>query len=422
MGASTPDTSTARALTRPPAIAWVLYDMGYLAFASVVFSRYLFPWLNSDLGNPDWYGTTAQLVTAIVLLMALPLAGAVADSLGRRKPLLALFTLLAASSAAVLGALPTDRTLELYFAAGAAGVFVSLAFAQYDPLLADATDQRSWGALSGLAVACGFAGAIASALVFTAVIGGGDKQRVFAPAGLVMVVLMVPLLLVLREGRGRPGGPALRGVVARLRGTGVLLRANPGVLRLLAGRFLYTDAIGTVNSYLSVYLAYHGGFSEREITWVFVLAIGSALPASLVAGAVATRVGPRRPLLVVLPVYAATVIALGATGAGWVVWVVAPLGGAALGTVWTVDRVFMLNLAPPGSRGELFAFFNLVGRVAAAFAPFVMWGGLIYVLHDSTDWLSRFDAARVSMVALGITALAGVSILRPLDDRPRYTD
>lgn len=423
-----------RALTRPPAVAWALFEFGYLAFAAVVFSRYLFPWLNHDLGNPDWYGTTTQLATAGVLIVSLPVAGALADAMGRRKPLLAAFVAATALAAALLGMLPTDQTVALYVVAALAGVFTSLAFAQYDPLLADATDQPHWGALSGVAVACGFAGAVASILLFTMAIGEGDKQRVFAPAGVILLAFTLPLLLLLRErprtravacvdAGGGPPAPSLGAAVAdtfrRLAGTGRLLRGHPEILRLLAGRFLYSDAVATVNNYLAVYLAYLGGFDERTTTLALVLAIGIALPSSLVAGAVVSRVGPRRPLLVVLPIYAAAIIGMGATGATWMVWVAAPLGGVSLGTIWTADRVFMLNLAPPAVRGEMFAFFNLVNRAAAAIAPFVLWGGIIFVLHDATGWLSRLDAARVSMVALGITALVGAAILRPLDDRPR---
>jgi MFS-type transporter involved in bile tolerance (Atg22 family) len=84
--------------------------------------------------------------------------------------------------------------------------------------------------------------------------------------------------------------------------------------------------------------------------------------------------------------------------------------------VYTVDRVFRLALTPPEARGELFGFFNLIGRVAQALGPFVLWGGVIFVLHDLTGWLDGLDASRVSLALIAIAAMIGLFVIRPLDD------
>jgi MFS-type transporter involved in bile tolerance (Atg22 family) len=103
------------------------------------------------------------------------------------------------------------------------------------------------------------------------------------------------------------------------------------------------------------------------------------------------------------------------------VTVLAPVLGISLGTVYTVDRVFMLALTPPELRGELFGIFNLIGRVAQALGPFVLWGGTIFVLHDLTGWLSALDASRVSLALIAAAALVGLNVVRPLDDGfPRW--
>jgi MFS-type transporter involved in bile tolerance (Atg22 family) len=76
----------------------------------------------------------------------------------------------------------------------------------------------------------------------------------------------------------------------------------------------------------------------------------------------------------------------------------------------------MLALTPPELRGELFGFFNLIGRVAQAVGPFVLWGGVIFVLHDVGGWLTALDASRVSLALIGCAALIGLGVIRPLDD------
>jgi UMF1 family MFS transporter len=121
-----------------------------------------------------------------------------------------------------------------------------------------------------------------------------------------------------------------------------------------------------------------------------------------------------------LPLFSIGMFVVAASGSPWTVWLLAPVVGLSLGTVYAVDRVFMLALTPPALRGEFFGFFNLIGRVAQAVGPFILWGGVIFVLHDATGWLSALDASRVSLALLGVSVIAGLWVIWPLDDRARH--
>jgi UMF1 family MFS transporter len=192
-------------------------------------------------------------------------------------------------------------------------------------------------------------------------------------------------------------------------------------VRLLCGRFLYTDAVGTVNAFAENYLSRLGGFSERDKSNVYLVVVLFAGIGAVGAGMLARRIGPRRTLLAIMPLFALGLLVVAIGGERWTVTVLAPVLGVSLGTVYTVDRVFMLALTPPALRGELFGIFNLVGRVAQALGPFVLWGGTIFVLHQWTGWLSALDASRVALSLIAIAALVGLAVVRPLDDGfPRW--
>lgn len=427
-----PQTSdTERMLTRK-SVAWALYDVGYMVCTFAVFGRFLAPWFINDLDHPDWYFSAAQLSGALVLVLLMPTFGALADANGARTPFLATFTVAAAVALAILGTLEITSSTSVLVPlslASVAAVFTSLAFAQYDPLLARAAPPGMWGAVSGVAVGAAVTIAAVALLPLTLLGSEHGKQATFAPAAAVLVLLMVPLLVWLREPVGErlrlgavPGllVRSMRHAFSRLARTVRQLGQHEGVGRLVAARFLYTDAIGTVNVYITVYLGYLGGFSELETTAVVVTAVLCTALGALVSGWLVSRTGPRTPLLAALPAYVVAVATLGITGAGWAVWAVAPLGGLTLGTVWTADRVFMLHLTPPDLRGELFGLFNLVGRVAQSVAPLILWGGVNWLLHDGTGWTSELTAARVSLVLLAGTALAGAIVLWRLEDHPRY--
>jgi len=425
----------------PAAWSWAVYDFGYSLFAFVIFARYLSDWLITDLGHPDFVYTSAQAVTALALLILMPLAGVLADVIGRHMPLLMLFTAVACISGGLLSVVSPDigvlGVLPILALASVCAAATGLAFAQFDPLLAAVAPKRSWGTMSGIAVAMGYVGIVAwLVLLGEKIVGEGNKQQAFFPAAVIFAALAIPAFLFIREPRHvRPGtsagedadnalrpklGIGLVGVAFRdLRAAVGRLREQRAILRLLAGRFLYTDAVGTVNIYAVVYVSRLGNFNERDKDNAILLVVAFAGLGAIAAGGLARRFGPRRTLLSIMPLFSAGIMVVAIAGAPWTIWLLSPVVGVSLGTVYAVDRVFMLALTPPELRGELFGFFNLVGRVAQAMGPFVLWGGTIWILHNATGWLTALDASRVSLGLLAISAAAGIWVIRPLDDGTR---
>jgi UMF1 family MFS transporter len=409
------------------AVAWSIYDFGYSLFAYVMFARYLSDWLITDLGHPDWVYTSGQLTAAIALLVLMPISGVVADVFGQHRPLLALYTIIAAACGGIVGVIDPDLgalgVLPLLAFGTVSAAATGLAFAQFDPMLAAVAPRRHWNVMSGAAVAAGYLGIVTWLLVLgDRIVGEGDKQQAFLPAALILFVLALPVLLLAREPRRtRTETPRTPRAIAattnqRMRHVLARLRERPDIQRLLTGRFLYADAVGTVNVFAVVYMSRLGGFSEADKDHVTLLVVACAGVGAIAAGWLARRIGPRLTLLRIMPAFSIGLIAVALFGERWTVWLLAPVLGIALGTVYTVDRVFMLALTPPELRGELFGIFNLIGRVAQALGPFVLWGGVILVLHDATGWLDALDASRVSMTLIGIAAMVGIFIIRPLDD------
>jgi UMF1 family MFS transporter len=415
-------------LLRDPApLSWAFWDFAYSIFSFLLVVRFFGTWVIDDLGRPDWYVAMTQFVVVLFLVVAMPLAGALADQLVRRKPFLIAFTLIAAASCALLQVIPADgNVLPLLFAAGIAVAFGQLALAQYDPLLADVAPRGRRGRVSGIAVALGFVGIFfALAVVAEGIVGDGSKQRAFAPAAVFFVLFSLPAFIWIRERRHEPStttrlegrliGHAFRQVMR----TAQQVRANRDAFQFLIGRFFYSDAIATLSAFLAVYMTRLGGFSETEKNVVIGVSVVGAAIAALTTGRVLGTVGPRAVLLAVLPVFSLLTLLSAAVGEPWTVWLAAPAMGAALGCVWTADRVFMIRLTPLELRGQMFGFFNLASRVASAFGPLVIWSATIWVLHSRTDWLSLLGATRVALVGLALTAFVGWLVIRPLSDAYR---
>ena len=415
-------------LLRDPApLSWAFWDFAYSIFSFLLVVRYFGTWVIDDLGRPDWYVAMTQFVVVLFLLLAMPLAGALADQLGRRKPFLIAFTLIAAVSCALIQVIPADgNVLPLLLAAGVAVAFGQLALAQYDPLLADVAPRGRRGRISGIAVALGFVGIFfALAVVAEGIVGDGSKQRAFAPAAASFVLFSLPAFVWIRERRHepsaatRPEGRLFGHAFRQVMRTAQQVRANRDAFQFLIGRFFYSDAIATLSAFLAVYMTRLGGFSETEKNAVIGVSVVGAAIAALTTGRLLGVVGPRAVLLAVLPVFSLLTLLSAAVGEPWTVWLAAPAMGAALGCVWTADRVFMIRLTPLELRGQMFGFFNLASRVASAFGPLVIWSATIWVLHSQTDWLSLLGATRVALVGLALAAFVGWLVIRPLSDAYR---
>ncbi|MFL5953680.1 MAG: MFS transporter [Gaiellaceae bacterium] len=392
----------------------MLYDVAYSTFAFLFAVRYFPPWIVDELHRPDWYvsGGLAGAVATVVVLS--PLVGRYADRRGRRKHLLAIFTFCACALTAALSFLSTaGNVLPVLVVAASSVAFGQLAIAQFDPLLAEISDDVGRSRLSGFAVGFGFLGTIAGLVLLSgAFVGSGSKQHAFLPLALIYASLAVPALKMLPTNR-----PAARRTNDKHPLALLVSPDAPRARRFVIARFLYCDALLTVSGFLTVYMDRVGGFSENAQSAVLGVAVVAAGAGALATGQILPTYGPRRAIMVALPFAAAALALTAVVAAPWTVWVGAPTIGAALGVVWSADRIFMLRVTPEATRGQWFAYFNSANRSATAVGPLIIWSGLVWILSGQNEWTSELTASRFAIAVLALTACCGWLIVRATDDR-----
>ena len=400
-------------------IGWVLYDFADTIFSYAVLTRFFNEWVVIERGRPDWYVGAMGFLVSVLLLVALPFLGHVADRSGRRKPLLVGFALVCVGATALIGL--SDNVLPALLAAGVAIFAYNAAEAQYHPLLASVAPPERRSRVSGIGVGVGYVGGLIAIFVL-GYLAAGDAQRAFLPAAGLVLLFALPCFLWVREVEiGAPGsgpplarvpGEAARRLIATLR----MAWGRPHG-RFLLARFFYVDALATVIAFVAVYARRVADFSSGQIDWLIALAAFAGIFGAMVAGLAAERLGPKRVLSTVLVLTAATLLAAGLSGSGALLWVLAPVVGASLGSVWASDRVFLLRLVEPEHRGEVFGLYTLVGKVSSGVGPLVLWGGTIFVLYELLALAGPAAASRVALCVLAASALVGLALLWPLSDR-----
>ena len=421
-GIRSSDQSRWRLLSLPVA-GWVLFDFADTIFSYAVLTRFFNEWVVIERGRPDWWVGAMGFVVSALLLVALPFLGHVADRSGRRKPLLVGFALVCVTATALIGL--SDNVGVALLAAGVAIFAYNAAEAQYHPLLASVAPPERRSRVSGIGVGVGYVGGLIAIFVLGR-LAADDAQRAFLPAAGLVLLFALPCFLWVRDldPGARVGAPPLarvpRAAAAQLVATLRAARGRPHG-RFLLARFFYVDALATVIAFVAVYARRVADFSSGQIDALIALAAFAGIFGAMIAGLAAERLGPKRVLSTVLVLTATTLLAAGISGSGALLWVLAPVVGVSLGSVWASDRVLLLRLVGPEQRGEVFGLYTLVGKVSSGVGPLVLWGGTIFVLYELLALAGPAAASRVALCVLAVSALAGLGLLWPLSDREPAT-
>jgi UMF1 family MFS transporter len=394
------------------ALAWALYDFANTIFSFAIVSFAMSLWTIRFLGEgPGTFWFTAA-VSVSVLLNAIvsPVLGAMSDRVGRRKPFLAVFTVLCIVGTVVIGLV--DIRLGL-IAFAVANFAYQAALIYYDALLPDVARPIARGRLSGIGVALGYCGTLLVGVILLMGITVEDDRSTPATFALVAGLFLVfagPLFLLVRE-REREGTRFSAADAARSFGqlakTVAHAREAPGLLRFIVARFFYSDPVNTAIAVMSSFAVYAVGFTEGQALQVLLVLTVVAVIASFGWGFLADRWGPRRTLFAVLAVWAVGLAILTLFLSTIPFLFAGALLGAGLGGVGVVDRLMLLRLTPPDRIGEMFGLYGLVGKFSAVIGP-IVYGAIVATLLGSLDR----GAYQVAIASLFVLLLVGMAILR----------
>jgi UMF1 family MFS transporter len=435
-------TATAPAVGRSPEErrreqrGWYFYDFAITVFSTSVLTVFLGPYLTEvakaaadaqgyvyPLGVPIRAGSFfSYTVSAAVLLsvFVMPLAAAVADRTGRKKPVLALFAYLGAGATTGFFFLAGTR----YLLGGAllivAVVSYGASIVVYNSFLPQIAEPDERDTVSSRGWAAGY---VAGAIVLVAnlalflnhgsfgVSQGMAVRICMASAGLWWAVFAV---VPLRRLRDRPlaqsgSGAALGQGWRQLVSTARELRHYPLTLAFLLAYLVYNDGVQTVISQASLYGSQQLGLSQTTLIAAVLLVQVLAVVGALLMGRLARRYGAKRTLLCSLVAWTATVTAGFFLPAGCPAWffVLASAIGMVMGGSQALSRSLFSHLIPEGKEAEYFAVYQMSDRGTSWLGPLLF--GLAFQLTGD------YRYAIVSLVvffAVGFVLLARVPVRR----------
>lgn len=409
--------------------AWAFYDWANSAFPTVittfVFATYFTKGVAADPveGTAAW--GTAVSISAIAVALMGPVAGAVADHTGRRKPWLALFTYACVMATALLWFVKPDAQWALFALVimAVANFSFEMAVVFYNAMLPSLTSKDHMGRLSGWAWGLGYIGGLACLAL--ALIGfvqaevpwfglsTEDAEHLRATSLLVAVwmgVFAVPLFWLTPDASKNtaPLGRAVREGMATLWDTIGHVRRYRHIARYLIARMIYTDGLNTLYAFGGIYAGVTFGMDFTEIiTFGIAINVVSGLGA-IAFGWVDDWIGPKKTILIALAGLTVLGVALVFAQSKTQFWWLAMPLGLFVGPAQAASRSFMAHLAPKDMVSEMFGLYALSGKATAFLGPLVL------------GWVTlAADSQRAGMATILVFFLIGGALLWPLKD-PSY--
>ena len=396
-------------------------------------------------GQALWgYATAAA---GLVLAIASPLLGSMADATGRKKPWIAgSCAILALASTALWYAHPGEMgpagAIALALVAFAIGTVAAEVAAVFNnAMMVRLVGPRELGRLSGRGWATGYAGGLVSlVLILGFMVASPETGRTlfgFSPlfgldpalregdrasgplAALWLLVFVWPLFWFTPDAprTAIPARVALREGLARLRATLAEVRREPSLWRFLVANLVYQDAVVALFAFGGIYGAGVFGWGATELGLFGILLTISGTVGSIVGGRLDDRIGARPVIMGALLVLVLVCLGVATLGEGRALFMTTGPGGpglygslpekvfvllglaigAVVGPLQASSRSLLARAVPDEDAGRYFGLLAMSGKATSFLAPLLV--------AAATDLTGALAAGPLILVAFFVVAI-----------------
>jgi UMF1 family MFS transporter len=439
-------------------VSWTLYDFAaqpyYTLILTFLFAPYFAAHVVGDVaqGQTIWgYGAAAA---SVLIAIGSPFLGALADGRGRRKPWIALFSVILIAGLATLWlAVPgapkeTIALIILAFIAATAAAEFSSVFS--NSMMPSLVPPSALGRLSGIGWGVGYLGGLLSlALVAGLIVSNPatgktlfgfdpiialdattrEADRLVGPIAAVWFALfMIPFFLFVPDVKPRPLAPgeARPSPARQLWATVKELPQNRDMLFFLIARMLYADGLSAIFAFGGIYGTAVFGWSALELGLFGIILTATGMIGAVIGGVLDDRAGAKTVILVSLVLLLIGAVGILSVDQSRILFTLdvppkapgsapfsslgeqaflafAVLVGLVAAPVQAASRSLLARLAPPGQITQYFGLFAFSGKVTAFLAPFLV----------ATVTLAT-GSQRVGMAAITLFLIAGMLLMLPV--------
>jgi len=371
--------------------SWYFYDFGNSAYASVillaVFSAYF---KNVVVGGAE--GTRlwglAVGIAAIIVAIASPILGSIADYVKSKKTFLILFTALSVVFTALLFFVRKGNVVSgmVFFILAEIGYRAAQVF--YAALLTSVSTPENIGSVSGKGWAIGMLGGIAALLVVLVpiqLVGNSVIPYAFLITAVFYLASSIPMFLWVKEVHEEPVVQKEKGYIRvafeRLLHTFRSIKSYKEFLKYTVAFLVYNDGIMMLMDFAAIIGATLYGMTQIQLILFVIVIQMSGSVGALLFGKIADRLSSKDAVVISLSMLICCITAL--LFADKLIWffVIGFFAGFSLSGAQAVSRSMVSQFAPPEKTAEFYGFLSVAGRTSTFVGPLV-FGTISYRMHN----------------------------------------
>ncbi len=379
---------------------WALFDWSTQPFYTLITTFLFAPYFASVVVGNAVHGQSlwglGQGAAGAAVAVLSPVLGAVADSMGRRKPWIGGFAAVAVAAMALLWTARPGVVVPVLVLAAIATIAVEFATVFNNAMMPGLVPRGRLGRLSGFGWSLGYLGGLVALALMLGLFtlpevpafglskAAHEPERLVGPfSGLWLAVFILPLFFWTPDAPPRLTlGPAIRAGLSNLAATLGHLGRHRVIARYLLARMLYYDGLTAVFSFGGIYAAGLFHWSQTELGLFGIVIVVFAMIGAFAGGRLDDRLGSKVTVLLSLaglivglvgilaiPAIAEASPRLFASTPEKAMVGFAALIGLFAGPAQAASRTLMARLAPPDLMTEFFGLYALSGKATAFVAP-----------------------------------------------------
>ncbi len=377
--------------SKRPRWSWYFYDFGNSAYASVillaVYSAYFKGTVVGGAEGTRLWGISVG-IAAIIVALASPILGTIADYSKSKKTFLLMFTAVSVVFTAMLFFVRKGDVFTgmLYFILAEIGYRGAQVF--YDALLTSVSTPENIGSVSGKGWAVGMLGGIAALILVLIPIKLVEHFMIpiaFLITAVFYLLSSIPTLLWVKEideaSGEKPEKGNIRIAFERLAQTFRSIKSFKEFIKYTIAFLIYNDGIMMLMDFAAIIGATLFGMNQTQlILFVIVIQISGAVGA-LLFGKISDRLSGKESVLISLLILIGCITALFFVDSLLWFFVVGFFAGFSLSGAQAVSRSMVSQLAPPSKTAEFYGFLSVAGRTSTFIGPLV-FGTLSFRMNN----------------------------------------
>ena len=417
---------------------WAMYDWANSAYATTLMVAILPVYFAGVIVPPGGFEVGGQMyapetlwgfmvsASAVFVLIAAPVLGAIADFSGSKKRFLFVFCYTGVAAGVLLSFCEKgDVWLSMFlFILTQIGFVGGNVF--YDAFLPEIAPEGKEDQISSRGFAYGYVGggiqfALSLALVACHEMFGLTEAEAARIGMLFSVIWWGGFSLItffsLKEPRGRQGLPMdfrrvplpigyVRAGFSRVWNTMMKIRRLRQLLLFLAAFFLYNEGIQTVIQMATIYGRQELHLSTAALMVTLLIVQIVAFLGAMLFARISDSAGTKRAVMISLAGWSGVVIYAYFIQSALEFFVLGAVTGLVLGGSQAISRSFYSSIIPVGASAEFFGFYSVVSKFSAIWGPF----SFAIIRH----WTG---SSRNSIIALTVFFVLGLILLGLVDER-----